>query len=294
MGKKHAMLIMAHNQLEILEKLIQMLDHERNDLYIHIDRKCGRIDEERFRRLCSRSQITFIPRKRLYWGHSSLVECELALMQAALDSKQDYAYMHLLSGADLQIKPTQVIHRFFDEHPQQQFLSLRNVQTGLYGLRRYHFFLPLRHYSKVLAKVLDKISAVIQKRLRVNRLRGTNFCLCKSQQWFSITADCAAYVLTQKDFIRRLIRFTSCSDEMFLGTVIANSPYKNQIFHPFRSPIGHMRLIDRDRCEGASPHTMTMDDWNLIQNSPGFWARKFDSSRDSEIIEKVFQTYVSR
>ena len=44
--KKHAMLIMAHNQFEILEKLLIMLDHERNDIYIHIDRKSGYIDEE--------------------------------------------------------------------------------------------------------------------------------------------------------------------------------------------------------------------------------------------------------
>ena len=38
---KHAMLSMAHNQFEILEKLMQQLDHGRNDLYIHIDRKDG-------------------------------------------------------------------------------------------------------------------------------------------------------------------------------------------------------------------------------------------------------------
>ena len=37
--KKHAILIMAHNQFEILEKLMIQLDHQRNDLYIHIDRK---------------------------------------------------------------------------------------------------------------------------------------------------------------------------------------------------------------------------------------------------------------
>lgn len=35
-SKKHGILIMAHNQFEIL--MIQ-LDHERNDIYIHIDRK---------------------------------------------------------------------------------------------------------------------------------------------------------------------------------------------------------------------------------------------------------------
>lgn len=34
-SKKHAILIMAHDQLEILEKLMIQLDHERNDIYIH-------------------------------------------------------------------------------------------------------------------------------------------------------------------------------------------------------------------------------------------------------------------
>lgn len=293
MNKKHAMLIMAHTQLEILEKLIQMLDHERNDLYIHIDKKYGKVDQVRLRNLCRKSNVYFVPRKRLYWGHSSLVECELDLMQAALNQKNDYAFLHLLSGSDLQIKPTEVIHRFFDEHPCQQFVSIRNVYSGLNGIRRYYFFLPLRHYSRTLAKLLDSLSAGIQRLLCVNRLKNAQFVICKTQQWFSITSDCAAYILNQKDFIQRFIRFTSCSDEMFLGTVIANSPYKDQIFHPFRSPIGHMRLIDRDRCEGASPHTMTMDDWSMIQNSPGFWARKFDINRDPQIIEKVFETFKS-
>ena len=30
---------MAHNQFEILEKSMRLLDHERNDLYIHVDKK---------------------------------------------------------------------------------------------------------------------------------------------------------------------------------------------------------------------------------------------------------------
>ncbi len=51
---------------------------------------------------------------------------------------------------------------------------------------------------------------------------------------------------------------------------IVNSPFNNQIFHPYRSPIGHMRLIDRDRAEKASSHTMTIDDWEMIKTSPGF------------------------
>ena len=290
--KKHAMLIMAHNQFDILEKLLVMLDHERNDIYIHIDKKSGNMNEEHFKQLCSRSHVVFIPRKRLHWGHSSLVECELDLIEAALESQEDYCYFHLLSGVDLQIKHTEEIHRFFDEHSRNQFIALRNVYSGLGGLNRYYFFLSFRSYSKVLAKGLDIISAYIQRLLRVNRLkRLEGIQLCKCQQWFSITQDCARYVVSQRDFIHKFIRFTSCSDEMFLGTVIVNSEFKNQIYEPYRSPGGHMRLIDRERPEGASPHTWTMDDWETIQNCPYFWARKFDVKRDPEIIEQVYNTW---
>ena len=77
---------------------------------------------------------------------------------------------------------------------------------------------------------------------------------------------------------------------MFLGTVIVNSKYKNQIYEPYRSPGGYMSLIDRERLEGAFPHTLTMDDWSMIEQCPYFWARKFGFEKDSQIIDKVLQT----
>ena len=36
---KHAYLIIAHNNFYILKKLIALIDDERNDIYIHIDKK---------------------------------------------------------------------------------------------------------------------------------------------------------------------------------------------------------------------------------------------------------------
>ena len=36
---KHAYLIMAHNEWDMLNKLIQALDYPNNDIYLHIDKK---------------------------------------------------------------------------------------------------------------------------------------------------------------------------------------------------------------------------------------------------------------
>lgn len=39
MNSKHAYLIVAHSEPEILRVLVSLLDDVRNDIYIHIDKK---------------------------------------------------------------------------------------------------------------------------------------------------------------------------------------------------------------------------------------------------------------
>ena len=158
-------------------------------------------------------------------------------------------------------------------------------------MNRYYFFMKLRAYNKYVAKIFNTISMFVQKKKKINRLKNNTHIICKCQQWFSITKPCAEYIISQKDFIDKFIIFTCCSDEMALGTVIANSPFWNQVYKPYRSLDGHMRLIDREREEKASPHTFTIDDWNMIETSPCFWARKFNLQKDKKVIEKVFSTW---
>lgn len=47
-NNKHAYLIMAHTQPELLKKLLMTIDHERNDIFLHIDRK-SELDPKEFR-----------------------------------------------------------------------------------------------------------------------------------------------------------------------------------------------------------------------------------------------------
>lgn len=78
---------------------------------------------------------------------------------------------------------------------------------------------------------------------------------------------------------------------MFLATVLVNSPFVTQWFLEYPREGNHLRLIDRVRNEGASPHTWVMEDWDTITHCPYFWARKFDVLRDDGIIEKVVHTW---
>lgn len=75
--------------------------------------------------ICKKSKVVFVPRMSVHWGDFSKTKCELHLIEAALSTGEDYCYFHLLSGMDLQIKKTEEIHHFFDEHPQKSPSLLR-------------------------------------------------------------------------------------------------------------------------------------------------------------------------
>ena len=87
-------------------------------IYIHIDRKSRGFEQSYFENICKKSKVVFIPRMSIHWGDSSQTKCELRLIEAALSTGEEYLYLHLLSGSDLQIKQTAQIHDFFDEHPE--------------------------------------------------------------------------------------------------------------------------------------------------------------------------------
>lgn len=116
---KHAYLIIAHNEFEILKRLIQALDDERNDIYIHFDRKLNHYPDCR----TSYAKLTFLEeRMDVRWGDISVVDAEFALFDEAY-RRGEYSYYHLLSGVDMPLKTQNYIHRFFEKKSQNLQLS---------------------------------------------------------------------------------------------------------------------------------------------------------------------------
>ena len=56
---RHAFLIIAHNNWWQLKQLIQILDAENHDIYVHIDKKSTTFFEKDFLNLTSKSKVCF-------------------------------------------------------------------------------------------------------------------------------------------------------------------------------------------------------------------------------------------
>ncbi|EGS8310725.1 hypothetical protein QDE85_003086, partial [Enterococcus faecalis] len=100
--KKHVYLIMAHDNFDMLSLLLKELDDIRNDIVIHIDKKSSNVNIADLKTHCQYSEVSFIESISVTWGAYSQIECELALLKAAV--KRNYNYYHLISGLDFPLK----------------------------------------------------------------------------------------------------------------------------------------------------------------------------------------------
>ena len=288
--KRHAYLILAHCNFRQLHKLVRLLDDPRNDIYVHVDRKAA-FDSQGWAGTCSHSVLSFIsPRIRVNWGGVSIMRAELALLKAATQAGH-YDYYHLLSGADLPIKDQDTIHDFFDRHSGTEFINYWNFKKTTASRFHYYTLFP-EGAGHFLTNLANNIFKGLQMAVgyRINRDVDFRF----ASQWFSITDALARYVLSREEWLERVFRHTNTCDEIFLATLVWNSPFRERLY--VKEPVdehivneSNMRFIDWTRGDSIRhPWTFRSDDWDLLMSVPHFWARKFDENVDSGIIDRIY------
>lgn len=289
--KRHAYLILAHKNFGQLRKLLVLLDDPRNDIFVHVDGK-ARFSPEEWKNVCRFSRLVFIsPRLKVYWGGVNSMRCELALLREAV-SCGPYSYYHLVSGMDLPIKDQDTIHDFFDRHEGKEFLDFWEMDEDIYERVRYYTLFPegegnfLTHFINGLCKDIQRTAGY-----SINKDVDFHF----SSVWFSMTDALARYVISKEDWLEKVFAHTSNCDELFLATVVWNSPFRENLYsrevaknHAVN--LSNMRFIDWSR--GGShrhPWTFRSEDWDLLMSVPHFWARKFDEGTDSGIIDRIYR-----
>ena len=70
----HAYLVAAHHQMQLLQILLHLIDDERNEIYLHVDKKCKEFKEEEFRQTVKKAKIHFIERRSVTWGGYSQIQ----------------------------------------------------------------------------------------------------------------------------------------------------------------------------------------------------------------------------
>ena len=291
---RHAWLILTHGNFAILEKQLRFLDSENADFFIHVDAKAD-FDEERFSAVTERSRVTFVPRRRISWGHFAIAEAELELLRAAAPGRYDY--YHLLSGVDVPVKPRAYIEEYFTRAPGTNYVNFLAPEISRADLYRVMFYYPMQRYNirkPAVRRALRNFSAAVQLGFGVDRTRRLpdGFAFQKGAQWFSITHALAAYLLEKEDEIRGIFSDTYCPDEMFVQTEIINSPFRdtlpeNAFCNDYASCL---RYVD---CKRGNPYTFTDADLAELLSTPetALFARKFDYRSAPAVVDALFDRF---
>ncbi len=288
-SKRHAYIMMVHNEWRILRLILDILDDERNDFFIHIDRKVK--DEEipyELTDVLKKSGVYMIPRMDVTWGGDSQIFCVMGLLKAA--SSGHYKYYHFISGVDMPLMSADRIFSFFYEHEGANFFEYHNPLNSDMDRIRYYYFCQNKigkgldnetlFFQKIKGWLLK-----IQKALQINRLSNESITFYKGEAWFSITDEMAQYFVSSEKRIRKLFTGTWCGDEMCWNTIALNGPYADSVKNDC------LRYID---WEAGDPYVFCKKDYLRILNSGKLFARKFSDSTDSEIVDMIYEKVTGR
>lgn len=281
---KHAFLILTHNEFSVLEKLLYCLDDERNDIYIHFDKKLDQLPDFKVQRA---RLVVLSDRVDVRWGDVSMIQAEYNLFEAAA-ARQAYAYYHVLSGVDLPLKHQDDVHAFFHKYQGREFIGISKAATEKEidrKVRRTHVYPRQFRSGKGITAIWRKTVRALFLRLQflLNIKRNADLVFKKGPQWISVTDDFVRYILPKKEEVLKIYQKTFCSDEIFIQTLCWNSYFRLRLFNSSNEMRGCQRIIGWKDGELIA---WTDDDFDKLIASDMLFARKF-SSTDRRLLERV-------
>ncbi|MFA5442462.1 MAG: beta-1,6-N-acetylglucosaminyltransferase [Bacilli bacterium] len=296
--KKHAYLYLAHNDLDCLQRSIDFVDDERNDIFVHVDLKCNKVINLK----SSKSHLFLIPRTKVYWGGYSQTNATFRLMEYAKNNGS-YDYYHLLAENALPVKSQDSIHEFFDKN-SDSLLYFHVNQRPNYKLivNRAKFYYPFIETDAFrLSKIVKGLSLFLgrlQALVFINRLRKVNeslYPLWNGWEWFSIPEDFVTYMLSKENVVQEVFHKTLASEEVFFMSLAANNPvFRKRIFAFNCEPQDIIRAskVYQDWSDGK-PKVFDLSDYEALmtdQTDRFFFARKFNSVKSKDLIDKIEYT----
>lgn len=280
---KHAYLIMAY-RIETINVLLEQLDYELNDIYLHIDKKNKNVDYAQLGKNIHKSKLFIFQEYDVSWGDISQTMCQIFLLGKAYQS--EYSYYHLLSETDFPLKSNKAIYNFFEKNGSN-FVHFESRELPSYKkewVDYYYLFQKNNRHSRILT-FMEKINIKIQKIVNIHRILDNEKYSCGAN-WFSINKKLAGIVLKNKANIYKRYKNTRSSDEIYLQTLIINNQdLCNSLFYKKydNNYLACQRYIDWSR---GKPYVFSEKDFDELVSTDMCFARKMNLNDNIRIMIK--------
>jgi hypothetical protein len=281
--------LLVSEKIDQIRNLINLLDVNDNEIVIHVDAKKDDIYFALKKEFSNNIHVHFIEdRINAYWAHISETEAAVRLFESVLNFVNDFDYFTILSESCLPLYPDEELKAFLETNKGKEFINARYEKLKRSRLHLYHdkqttLQRKHRNYVAVSEIIIDFLFGNI-----IGRKEFSSWTVPYSTIWMTITKELLEYLVKtiHKENLLEKYNYTLMQDEHIFADVFMKSPfYKNQ-YKPNKKGKS-LHYIDWKVIN--APRVLTMKQYNKIYNpkTPCFFARKFDSSTDKEIIQKI-------
>jgi hypothetical protein len=276
-----AFIVLAHKQAAQVRRLADRLAPSR--VLVHVD--AGLPAERRVEFERALEGIEILPAHRSGWASWGLVAAALEGLRAAV-ADPECTHAMLLSGQDYPLRPGPALREFFLEHRETTFMARWSLPSRLWGRRGgldrlRPWQVPIRG-RRVRLPVWPRLPTGIEP--------------YGGSMYWALAAPAARDALSVMDARPELARFyrrTWIPDEMFVPTLVMNSPSRARVAN---EALTYIRWPDAG---GRHPAVLRRDELPALREAAAgpsevggrarckLFARKFDVGVDAEILEAI-------
>lgn len=292
-----AYIILAHKYPEQLVRLVSRLNTGETSFFVHIDQKT---DDEIYHQVVTRlsglSNVYFLKRYKYYWAEFGSVSATLEGIKEIFKRKVPFDYVSLLTGQDYPIKPNRQIEKFLQKSEGKSIIAYEPLPRSRWGgnggfdrINYWHFRIfnrrvcfPPKPSSHSRVSSLKSLLTFLPFRRKFPK----DFKPFGGYPYWSLSRECVEYVynfVSKNHKFTNFFKYVHAPDEMFFQTIILNSPLRESVIND-----GFMyRSWPREH--SSHPITLTKDDFDKIIKSSRPFARKFDVTKDADILDIIDQ-----
>ena len=280
-------IILAHHQPDAIRRLVELLAIDGNRVVIHFDTSATQEDQQAVARIAAErpGQVTVISKVHCVWGEWSLVEAVLHALREFAKFPEAPDYIHLMSGADMPIRPVGELKEFLRRNSNRDFIECCDITQrtwvkGGLGSERLRFFYPFNFRTSRTS--FDRLVRW-QRKLKIRRRLPMDLKPHMGSQWWTLRWSTCVKVL---DFTRehpevpRFFKSTWIPDESYFQTVIAKIIPRWQI--------ADLQLMFHHLTPAGRPYVFHNDHLPLLRRLPHFFVRKV-SPEASVLLESLYQ-----
>ena len=247
------------------------------------------------------TNVVFLKRHSCHWGDFGHVRATLKGLTYLFNGNISFDYVFLLTGQDYPIKPNTCIESFLHKENGKEFISYYSFPNKAWGenggmrrIEQWHFRVledwPVRFLrafvhlpskkefkSKVKSLIYSSVNNMFVKRTLPGNLKPFG-----GPGYWCLTRACAEFIhdyVQKNPRVVKFFRYVDIPDEIFFHTIILNSSFASNVVND------DLRCIDIS--EGRGPRIWRKSDLEILAQSKGLIARKFDTTVDREILDLI-------